>query len=83
MNVAYILNLQQDIDIKFWGILFAIDLLSTAYETLTSVRPCGPNKKAIRAATYDLKLPEHGFKDIAPWESKLIQDRVRVIRGTT
>ncbi|MCL7026729.1 hypothetical protein MKW94_010876 [Papaver nudicaule] len=67
--------------------------LNTAYETLTSKRPCGPNKKAIRAATYDLakndpskepfeSLPEHAFEDIAPWERKLIQDRVRALRGT-
>ncbi|KAI3866336.1 hypothetical protein MKW98_007991 [Papaver atlanticum] len=64
--------------------------LNSAYETLTSVRPCGPNKKAIRAATYDLakndpwkepfeNLPEHAFEDIAPWERKLIQDRVRAL----
>ncbi|CAK9323919.1 unnamed protein product [Citrullus colocynthis] len=28
--------------------------LNTAYEALTSKRPCGPNKRAIRGATYDL-----------------------------
>ncbi|XP_075512589.1 phosphoglucan phosphatase LSF2, chloroplastic-like [Primulina tabacum] len=28
--------------------------LNTAYDTLTSKRPCGPNKRAIRGATYDL-----------------------------
>ncbi|GFY84478.1 dual specificity protein phosphatase (DsPTP1) family protein [Actinidia rufa] len=27
--------------------------LNTAYDTLTSKRPCGPNKRAIRGATYD------------------------------
>ncbi|KAI3873588.1 hypothetical protein MKX03_035359 [Papaver bracteatum] len=59
--------------------------LNTGYETLTSVRPCGPNKKAKRAATYDLakddqwkepfeSLPKHAFEDITPWERKLIQD---------
>ncbi|KAJ0101032.1 hypothetical protein Patl1_06740 [Pistacia atlantica] len=61
-------------------------LLNTAYDTLTSKRPCGPNKKAIRGATYDLakndpwkepfeSLPEYAFEDIADWERKLIQER--------
>ncbi|KAI3879845.1 hypothetical protein MKX03_000464 [Papaver bracteatum] len=164
MNVAYILNLQQDNDVQFWGIdlqlivkrckeigirhmrrpakdfdgdslriglpkavsslewaveegkgrvylhctaglgrapavaiaymFWFCDMnLNKAYDMLTKVRPCGPNKKAIRAATYDLakndpwkepfeNLPEHAFEDIAPWERKLIQDRVRALRGT-
>ncbi|KAL4334350.1 hypothetical protein GQ457_07G019660 [Hibiscus cannabinus] len=67
--------------------------LNTAYEALTSERPCGPNKKAIRGATYDLakndpwkepfeNLPEHAFEGVADWERKLIQDRVRSLRGT-
>ncbi|OMO75896.1 hypothetical protein CCACVL1_16000 [Corchorus capsularis] len=67
--------------------------LNTAYEALTSKRPCGPNKRAIRGATYDLakndpwkepfeSLPEHAFEGIAEWERKLIQDRVRSLRGT-
>ncbi|GFQ04398.1 phosphoglucan phosphatase lsf2 chloroplastic [Phtheirospermum japonicum] len=67
--------------------------LGTAYDTLTSKRPCGPNKRAIRGATYDLakndpwkepfeSLPENAFEDIANWERKLIQDRVRALRGT-
>ncbi|XP_031271292.1 LOW QUALITY PROTEIN: phosphoglucan phosphatase LSF2, chloroplastic-like [Pistacia vera] len=164
-NVAYILNLQQDKDIEYWGIDFqpivkrchAIGIrhmrrpakdcypdslrsqlpkavsslewaisegkgkayvhctaglgrapavaiaymfwfcgmnLNTAYDTLTSKRPCGPNKKAIRGATYDLakndpwkepfeSLPEYAFEDIADWERKLIQEaRVRSLRGT-
>ncbi|OEL15970.1 Phosphoglucan phosphatase LSF2, chloroplastic [Dichanthelium oligosanthes] len=61
--------------------------LNSAYKKLTSIRPCGPNKRAIRAATYDLakndpwkepfeNLPEHAFEGIADWERKLIQDRV-------
>lgn len=65
--------------------------LNKAYEKLTSKRPCGPNKKAIRAATYDLakndpwkeafeSLPEHAFEDVADWERKLIQERVRALR---
>lgn len=163
-NVAYILNLQQDGDIAYWGIDFESILkrckqigirhmrrpardfdgdslrsmlpkavsslewavsegkgrvyvhctaglgrapavaiaymfwfcdmdLNTAYDTLTAIRPCGPNKKAIRGATYDLakndpgkepfeSLPEHAFGNVADWERKLIQDRVRSLRGT-
>lgn len=67
--------------------------LNTAYDTLTSKRPCGPSKRSIRAATYDLakndpwkepfeSLPEYAFEDIADWERHLIQDRVRSLRGT-
>ena len=67
--------------------------LNIAYDTLTSKRPCGPNKRAIRGATYDLakndpwkepfeNLPEHAFEGISTWERKLIQDRVRSLRGT-
>ncbi|KAF3433296.1 hypothetical protein FNV43_RR24398 [Rhamnella rubrinervis] len=67
--------------------------LNTAYDTLTSKRPCGPNKGAIRGATYDLaktdpwrepfeSLPENAFEDVADWERKLIQDRVHSLRGT-
>ncbi|XP_058075462.1 phosphoglucan phosphatase LSF2, chloroplastic [Magnolia sinica] len=163
-NVAYILNLQQDQDIEYWGIDFrsitkrckelgirhmrrpardfdpdslrnglpkavsslewaisegkgrvyvhctaglgrapAVAIaylfwfhdmdLNMAYNTLTSRRPCGPNKTAIRGATYDLakndpwkepfeSLPEHAFGNVADWERKLIQDRVRALRGT-
>ncbi|BAT15575.1 phosphoglucan phosphatase LSF2, chloroplastic [Oryza sativa Japonica Group] len=65
--------------------------LKTAYEKLTSKRPCGPNKRAIRAATYDLakndphkesfdSLPEHAFEGIADSERRLIQERVRALR---
>ncbi|KAB2031299.1 hypothetical protein ERO13_D05G280900v2 [Gossypium hirsutum] len=67
--------------------------LNTAFEALTSKRPCGPNKRAIRGATYDLakndpwkepfeNLPGHAFEGVADWERKLIQDRVRSLRGT-
>uniref|UniRef100_A0A0E0BMU4 Tyrosine specific protein phosphatases domain-containing protein n=1 Tax=Oryza glumipatula TaxID=40148 RepID=A0A0E0BMU4_9ORYZ len=65
--------------------------LKTAYEKLTSKRPCGPNKRAIRAATYDLakndphkesfdSLPEHAFEGIADSERRLIQERVCALR---
>lgn len=64
--------------------------LNTAYQKLTSIRPCGPSKRAIRAATYDLakndpskepfeNLPEHAFEGVADWERKLIHDRVRAL----
>ncbi|XP_019092173.1 PREDICTED: phosphoglucan phosphatase LSF2, chloroplastic-like [Camelina sativa] len=67
--------------------------LNTAYDTLVSKRPCGPNKGAIRGATNDLakndpwkesfeSLPENAFEDVADWERKLIQERVRALRGT-
>ncbi|KAL6533026.1 Phosphoglucan phosphatase lsf2, chloroplastic [Orobanche minor] len=66
--------------------------LATAYDKLTSKRPCGPNRKAIRGATYDLAkndprkepfegLPEYAFEDISDSERKLIQDRVHSLRG--
>ncbi|KAG6539203.1 phosphoglucan phosphatase LSF2, chloroplastic-like [Zingiber officinale] len=67
--------------------------LKMAYDNVTSKRPCGPNKRAIRGATYDLAkndpwkepfetLPEQAFEDVADWERKLIQDTVRGLRGT-
>uniref|UniRef100_A0A1J3CAN0 Phosphoglucan phosphatase LSF2, chloroplastic n=1 Tax=Noccaea caerulescens TaxID=107243 RepID=A0A1J3CAN0_NOCCA len=68
--------------------------LNTAYDALVSKRQCGPNKGAIRGATYDLakkndqwkepfeNLPENAFEDIADWERELIQERVRAIPGT-
>lgn len=65
--------------------------LNKAYGLLTSKRPCGPNKAAIRGATYDLakdgpwkepfeSLPDVAFHDIADWERRLIQERVRGLR---
>lgn len=70
-----------------------MEQLNAAYDTLTLKRPCGPNRTAIRGATYDLakndpwkepfeSLPDHAFADISDWERKLIQDRVRGLRGT-
>ena len=64
-----------------------------AYDTLTAKRPYGPNKRAIRRATYDLakndpwkepfeNLSEYTFEDIAQWEKNLIQDHVRSFRGS-
>ncbi|XP_051143051.1 phosphoglucan phosphatase LSF2, chloroplastic [Andrographis paniculata] len=66
--------------------------LEMAYSTVTSKRPCGPNRRAIRGATYDLaksepwkeaafeELGEDAFEDIADWERNIIQDRVRALR---
>ncbi|KAB2596380.1 phosphoglucan phosphatase LSF2 [Pyrus ussuriensis x Pyrus communis] len=67
--------------------------LNAAYDALTSKRPCGPSKRAIRGATYDLtkkdpwkepheNLPEYAFEDIADWERNLIRDRVCSLPGT-
>jgi len=69
----------------FW---FQHMTMDQAYELLTSKRPCGPKKDAIRAATFDLvkgafswesfeQLPDHAFNNVAPWERDLIQDKVR------
>lgn len=65
--------------------------MDDAYKYLTSKRPCGPKKEAIRGATYDLakndpwkepfeQLPGYAFTDVAAWERQLIQDRVRGLR---
>ncbi|ONI24772.1 hypothetical protein PRUPE_2G261800 [Prunus persica] len=106
-NVAYILNLQQDKDVEYWGIDLQSIIkrckelgirhmrrpLNAAYDALTSKRPCGPNKRAIRGATYDLtkndpwkesfeNLPEYAFEDIADWERNLIRDHIYSLRGT-
>ncbi|XP_030450457.1 phosphoglucan phosphatase LSF2, chloroplastic [Syzygium oleosum] len=67
--------------------------LNKAYAFLTAKRPCGPNKRAIRGATYDLtkndlgkepfeSLPEYSFEGVADWERSLIQERVCSLRGT-
>ncbi|KAJ3680933.1 hypothetical protein LUZ60_015422 [Juncus effusus] len=65
--------------------------LNKAYKELTSKRPCGPNKTAIRGATYDLakngwkepfeNLPEHAFNGVSDSERQLIIDRVRALRS--
>lgn len=42
--------------------------LDQAYEHLTRIRPCGPNRDAIRGATYDMLSgwDWHGFQSLAP-----------------
>ena len=64
--------------------------LAQAYDTVTTLRPCGPKRDAIRAATYDLAknspyqppfehLPDFAFEDMADWERELIRERVRAL----
>ena len=61
--------------------------LAQAYDTVTALRPCGPRRDAIRAATYDLaknsayqppyeQLPSFAFEGVADWERELIRERV-------
>ncbi len=57
-----------------------------AYKHLTDIRPCGPNKNAIRGATYDLldgrpfdefqHLPEHAWTDLSQQQRTDIQQAV-------
>ncbi|GJS56383.1 phosphoglucan phosphatase LSF2, chloroplastic [Tanacetum coccineum] len=55
--------------------------LNTTYDTFTAIRSCGPNKTAIRGATYDFakndpgkgpfkSLPKDAFGNVADWERK-------------
>lgn len=78
--------------LKFLNLIL-LQQLNTAYNLLTSKRPCGPNKRAVQGATYDLvkdnpweepfeNLSEDAFEDIADWERKKVQDCVRSLRGT-
>lgn len=60
--------------------------LDDAYKHLTSVRPCGPKKEAIRGATYDMlcggdfdgfsQLPSDMFNDIPDEDRFALQYRV-------
>ncbi|CAI5466245.1 unnamed protein product [Closterium sp. Yama58-4] len=70
----------------FWFAEPRVDL-NGAYDHVTSLRPCGPKKDAIRGATYDLAknspyqpqfehLPDFAFTDVAQWERDLIRQRV-------
>lgn len=69
----------------FFGLVLQ---LPAAYHMVTSKRPCGPKKDAIRGATYDLakndpwkapfeQLPDFAFSGVADWERRLIHERVR------
>ncbi|KAG7671474.1 hypothetical protein Ndes2526B_g09363 [Nannochloris sp. 'desiccata'] len=60
--------------------------LDTAYMYLTDIRPCGPNKEAIRGATYDLitgghwdhfhRLPSDAFSSLSDDERDLIREKL-------
>lgn len=68
----------------FWLHDFDLD---EAYEYVTSIRPCGPNKDAIRGATFDILdnrdwhefqwLPEDAYKYLSSSD----RDRIRQILG--
>jgi protein-tyrosine phosphatase len=68
----------------FWLHDFDLD---EAYEYVTSIRPCGPNKDAIRGATFDMLdnrdwhefqwLPEDAYKYLSTSD----RDRIRQILG--
>ena len=70
----------------FWLHDFDLD---EAYEYVTSIRPCGPNKDAIRGATFDMLdnrdwhefqwLPEDAYKYLSTSD----RDRIRQILGLT
>lgn len=67
----------------FW--LYDIDL-DEAYEYVTSIRPCGPNKDAIRGATFDLlddrqwhefqHLPDDAFKYLSSDDRRRIRENL-------
>ena len=62
--------------------------LDAATRQVTSIRPCGPKRDAVRGASFDLArvpgvtppfehLPEHAFSDLSVDERKKVQERVR------
>lgn len=60
--------------------------LDEAYEYLTGIRPCGPNKDAIRGATYDLlsgedwngfhHLPSHAFATLSDEDREVLRSKL-------
>ena len=56
--------------------LDAHDSLDGAYEALTSIRPCGPKKESIRAATCDI-LAAHSDE----WPIKLLERELNECEG--
>jgi hypothetical protein len=64
-----------------------LSYLDDAYRTLTSLRPCGPKKDAVRAATFDLlkghddrpfeHLPDHAWATLSRHDMATIQNKVR------
>lgn len=59
----------------YW-FLDAHDSLDGAYEALTSIRPCGPKKESIRAATCDI-LAAHSDE----WPIKLLERELNEYEG--
>ena len=62
--------------------------LDSAIRQVTSIRPCGPKRDAVRGASFDLAhlpgvtppfehLPDHAFSDLSAEERKKVQERVR------
>lgn len=62
--------------------------LDAATRQVTSARPCGPKRDAVRGASFDLarvpgvtppfeQLPEHAFSDLSAEERRKVQERVR------
>jgi Dual specificity phosphatase, catalytic domain len=62
--------------------------LYEAYDCVTSIRPCGPNRDAIRGATFDIctqrpahefaGLPPDAFHDMSVQERQTLRERVLV-----
>jgi hypothetical protein len=60
--------------------------LDDAYKYLTGIRPCGPNKDAIRGATYDLlsgehwdgfsRLPGHAFASLSEADRQVVRRKL-------
>jgi hypothetical protein len=71
----------------FWFKHFTLD---EAYAHLTAIRPCGPNRDAIRGATYDIlaggewdafaALPPHAYSTLVEADRNMLQ--FHVFRGS-
>ena len=58
-----------------------------AYGSLTAIRPCGPKKDAIRAATYDMlddrgfdafqHLPPESYAWLSPEQKSIVQHKLQ------
>jgi len=64
-----------------------LSYLDDSYRSVTTTRPCGPKKDAVRGATFDLlkghdnrpfeHLPDHAWATLSRQDMANIQDRVR------
>ena len=81
-------GLQQDTcDFRFHAQQQMMGISAQAYSELTAVRPCGPRRDAIRAATYDLldsrgwqefqSLPSDAWATLSGDDRKRLQDCLR------